>query len=194
MSAPHPTAAPTSGAGQAAADQPLDEFAQCHSGILQHLAELDRLPELLAPAAEARRIAADTLAFFEAAVFEHHLEEERELFPAVLSSATAGAERDQVQALVDRLTREHREVEAAWKRLEPDLKAVAKGRDHRLDAEALVVLVARYKGHARFEEAEFLPLAQRVLGRNGDHMAALGVSLHMRRALPGVLERYGHRI
>lgn len=177
-----------------APDQPLDEFAHCHSGILQHLAELDRLPALLAPAAEARRIAADTLAFFEAAVFEHHLEEERELFPAVLSSARAGAEREQVQAQVDRLTREHRDVEAAWKRLEPELRAVAKGRDHHLDGEALVTLVARYKGHARFEESEFLPLAKAILSRNGDHMAALGVSLHMRRALPGVLERFGHRI
>ena len=40
----------------------------------------------------------------------------------------------------------------------------------------------------------FLPLSQTILGRNSNHMAALGVSLHMRHALPQVLERFGGRI
>ena len=176
------------------AEQPLDEFSNCHGGILGKLDALDRLPALLAPAAEARRIASDSLAFFTHAVYEHHAEEERELFPAVLASAGDGAEREQVQGLVDRLTQEHRDIEATWERLKPHLKAIAKGQDITLDTEALAALVAHYKAHARFEEQQFLPLSKTILGRNGDHMAALGVSLHMRRALPGVMERYGHRI
>lgn len=176
------------------ADQPLDEFSNCHGGILEKLDALDRLPALLEPAAEARRIAAESLEFFSSVVYDHHGEEERELFPAVLGSAAKGAERDQVQTLVDRLTREHRDVEAAWERLKPHLKAIAKGHDATLDTAALAQLVAHYKGHARFEEVAFLPLAKSILARNGDHMAALGVSLHMRRALPGVMERFGHRI
>ena len=101
------------------ADQPLDEFSNCHGGILQKLDELGRLPALLGPAAQARRIAAESLAFFDSAVLEHHAEEERELFPAVLASATAGAERHQVQILIDRLTAEHRVVEATWQALKP---------------------------------------------------------------------------
>lgn len=176
------------------AEQPLDEFSNCHGGILEKLDALDTLPALLGPAAEARRIAADSLAFFDSAVYEHHAEEERELFPAVLASASKGAEHDQVKALVERLTREHRDVEAAWERLKPHLKSIAKGQDSRLDTEALTALVAHYKGHARFEEQGFLPLCKAILGRNGDHMAALGVSMHMRRALPGVMEKFGHRI
>ena len=28
----------------------------------------------------------------------------------------------------------------------------------------------------------FLPLAERILGRNGNHMAALGLALHLRHA------------
>lgn len=175
-------------------EQPLDEFSNCHGGILAKLDALDRLPALLAPAAEARRIAEDSLGFFTEVVYEHHAEEERELFPAVLASAERGAEREQVQALVDRLVREHRDVEAAWERLKPHLKQVAKGHDTSLDGEALGALVAHYRGHARFEETQFLPLAQRILARNGDHMAALGVSLHLRRAMPGVMQRFGHRI
>ena len=176
------------------AEEPLDEFSNCHGGILGKLDLLDTLPALLAPAAQARRIAADSLEFFGSVVYEHHAEEERELFPAVLASATAGAEHAQVKAMVERLTGEHRDVEAAWERLKPHLKAIAKGHESKLDSDALAALVVHYKGHARFEELHFLPLSKTILGRNGDHMAALGVSMHMRRALPGVMERYGHRI
>lgn len=176
------------------AEQPIDEFSNCHGGILGKLDALDRLPALLAPAAEARRIADDSLEFFTSVVYEHHAEEERELFPAVLASAVKGAEREQVQVMVDRLTQEHRAIELAWEKLKPHLKAIAKGHDAALDTEALAALVAHYKAHAQFEEQQFLPLSKTILGRNGDHLAALGVSLHMRRALPGVMERFGHRI
>jgi hypothetical protein len=44
--------------------------------------------------------------------------------------------------------------------------------------------VSEYTAHAQFEEAEFLPLAQTILGRNSNHMAALGLSLHMRHVKP----------
>jgi hemerythrin-like domain-containing protein len=175
-------------------DRPLDNFSQCHAGIVQHLNALGELPALLEPAARARQIAADTLAFFRKAVYEHHAEEERELFPAVLASAAKGEERDRVKVMVDQLTAEHRRVEAAWEALEPGLKDVAKGHDTRLDTQALQRLVQQYLGHAGFEEREFLPLSAQILGRNGNHMAALGMSLHMRHAMPDALRRYGHRI
>jgi hemerythrin-like domain-containing protein len=175
-------------------DRPLDNFSQCHAGIVQHLQVLGELPDLLAPAARARQIAADTLDFFRKAVYEHHAQEERELFPAVLASAIAGEERDRVKVMVDQLVAEHRRVETAWEQLEPGLKDVAKGRDAGLDAQALERLVAVYLAHAAFEEREFLPLCEQILGRDGNHMAALGMSLHMRQAMPEALRRWGHRI
>ena len=67
-------------------------------------------------------VAAQTVKFFRDVVYEHHQEEERELFPAVLASALAGTEREQVQGIVERLTHERREVEAAFVRLAPALK------------------------------------------------------------------------
>lgn len=161
-------------------DAPLTNFSHCHAGIVSHLESFGELPALLAPAARARAIAQDTVSFFRAAVFEHHAEEERELFPAVLSSAQPGAERDKVANMIEWLTQEHRDVESLWKQLEPALKKLAKGQDADLDGTAIEHLVTKYKAHAQFEEAEFLPLAETILGRNSNHMAALGLSLHLR--------------
>ena len=171
---------PTAPESATAMDAPLNAFSQCHAGILSQLDALVELPTLVAAAAQARVVAADTLSIFRHAVFEHHAEEEGDLFPAVLRSATPGEEHDRVQALQERLTHEHRTLEALWKRVEPAVSAGAKGKDADLDSNLVAELVRAYRAHARFEEQEFLPLAQAILGRNGNHMAALGLSLHMR--------------
>lgn len=175
----------------AADDAPVQEFSHCHESILAQLAELARLPELAAAALRARRIADASERFFREVVLVHHAEEEQELFPAVLQSARAGAERDRVQALIDRLTQDHRDVERAWSKLAPEVHAVARGRDGTPDVAGVAAFVARYRGHAEHEEQVFLPLASEILGRDGNHMAALGVSLHARHALPDVLRRFG---
>lgn len=175
---PATSAASTSAAAETAA--PISNFSHCHVGILKRLRSLDELPALLEAAARARQIAEDALEFFREAIFEHHLEEERELFPAVVASAQAGEELGRVKAMAQQLTDEHRAMEALWKRLEKDLKPVAKGQSSQLDASELHRLVAQYQAHAQFEEAEFLPLAEQILSRNSNHMAALGMSLHMR--------------
>lgn len=164
----------------AADDAPIQNFSNCHVGILSHLKTFGELPALLEPAERARKIAADTLAFFRDAVLEHHSEEERDLFPAVIASSVKGPERDRVRVMVDQLTAEHRVVEAAFRKMEPELKKVAKGQTSELNGEAVDHLVRKYMAHAAFEEAEFLPLAHTILGRNGNHMAALGLTLHMR--------------
>lgn len=161
---------------------PIEDFSQCHAGILGKLDLLGELPALLEPAARARDIAGKALEFFREAIFEHHLDEERELFPAVLASARPGEERDKVQALSRRLTDEHRELEATWKRLEPGLKRVAKGQAADVNVDDIQRLVTQYRAHARFEETDFLPLSQAILGRDSHHLAALGLSLHMRHS------------
>ena len=62
------------------------------------------------------------------------------------------------------------------------VKDAAHGKPAHLDAEAVNGLVAGYFQHANFEEQVFLPLAESILGRDDNHMAALGMSLHMRHA------------
>lgn len=177
-----------------AASQPIADFSACHEGITRKLHALAGLPELLQAAAQARQLAADSLAFFADVIQDHHANEETELFPAVLRSATPGVERDQVQVLVDQLVAEHRRIEALWAKLVPGLKAAAKGQDTALSAVTLQHLVDSYLAHAAFEEREFLPLSQTILGRNDNHLAALAMSLHLRHAMPEILSRWSSRI
>jgi hemerythrin-like domain-containing protein len=171
MSTPPPPAAPNA---------PIQDLSQCHAGIVKRLHQLGELPALLAPAERASQIAEQSVSFFREAIFEHHLDEERELFPMVLAHAEHGQEHAHASAMVKRLTDEHRDLEALWKRIESGLKQVRKGRFEAVDAGDVQRLVAQYLAHAEFEEKEFLPLSQTILGRNANHMAALGMSLHMR--------------
>ncbi len=165
---------------------PLDDFSQCHVGIVAQLATLGTLPAMLETARRARHIAAETLEFFEAVVREHHGAEERALFSAVLDSACSGDERARIATLVERLTAEHRELESQWALLKPALRHAAKGRDAVLDTAAVERLVSDYSAHAQFEEQVFLPAAHHILGRNANHLAALGLSLHLRHTRPVV--------
>lgn len=171
---------PSTAQASGLSSEPLTGFSQCHLGILSQLQAFEELPALQAAAAQAQTIATQTLALFHHAVYEHHADEERELFPAVLLSARRGEEADFAEAMVQRLTAEHRHIEMLWKKLEPAVKAVAKGRPIELDLGAVEELVRNYSAHARFEEEHFLPLAETVLRRNGNHMEALGLSLHLR--------------
>lgn len=164
-------------------DAPLDNFSDCHTGIITQLAALATLPELMEAAENARRVAESTLELFTHGVHEHHADEERELFPSVLRSAQPGLEHDQVQLMIERLTQEHRSVEALWKILEPSIKAAAKGKAAEgMNVSMVDELVRIYLAHAQYEEQSFLPLAATILGRNDNHMAALGLSLHLRHA------------
>lgn len=177
------------------AASPIEEFTQCHAGIVAQLDELARLPALLEAAAQARRIAGECASFFNTVVREHHAEEERDLFPAALASAAAGEERTALQDMVDRLTREHRQIEARWAVIEPALAAAAKGRrDTGLDHAAVMGLVRDYEAHARYEERRFLPLAREILARDGNQEAALRIALHVRREMPQLMEHVGFHV
>lgn len=168
----------------------ITDFSQCHMGILNKLEMLGELPALLEPARRARDIAERAVNFFQVAIFEHHQDEERELFPAVIRDCEKGEELDRILAMVHRLTEEHRSLEKLWKKLEPGLKHLAHGKSTDLQAQDIQHLVTQYAAHARYEEQEFLPLSQSILGRNSNHLSALGLSLHIRHAHPGEIATY----
>jgi len=181
---PPPAQQPPSSAADDAGGQPLNNFSHCHAGILGQLADFHQVPALLAAVGRLRLVAQDMIGLFRATAFEHHQEEECELFPAVLAGSTQGPERERVQVLIDALTREHRDIEKQWEELEPQVKKLAEGQPADIDPEAVRNLVQQYTEHARFEEMEFLPLSEKILRRSSAHMAALGLSLHMRHRRP----------
>lgn len=173
-------------------DQPIRDFSNCHVGIVHALHGLTALSRRRDPIQQRREEAGRILKFFRDVVTEHHKEEELELFPAVLADATAGEERDKVEAIANQLTGEHRRVESRYAAIAPVLAMIESGGDASLDASAVETLVADYLAHAQFEEEVFLPLAQTILSRNGDHLAALGLSLHIRHASEEVRRRFGY--
>ena len=140
----------------------LAGLSHCHGGIISQLQAFAELP---AAAAQSRKVAANTLALFQFAVYGHHADEENELFPAVLRSAAKGKEAQHIQSMVQSLTAEHREIESRWKKLEPLVKAAAEPSD--LDPKAMQDLAQRYMAHALFEEQQFLPIAEVILSRQG---------------------------
>lgn len=162
---------------------PISNFSKCHEGILSHLQALGELPALLEPALRAREIAEQTLQFFRPAVFDHHIEEEKDLFPAVLAAAAQPDERAKVQAMINSLTADHRVIEAIWRELEPQLQKVAHGQLSSIDVASVERLVGQYNAHAHLEEEQFLPLAETILGRKDPKMAELGLALHMRHVV-----------
>lgn len=174
-------------ARQGDSEDPIEDFSNCHLGIVQRLQQLAGLPALADAARQARRQATELLEFFQDVVENHHSDEERELFPAVLRVATPGTEADRARELVRQLTGEHRALEKKWAALRPQLKRIANGSDAELDAATVAALVADYQAHARLEEEAFLPLAMSILRRESNELAALGLSLHIRhlKTVPG---------
>lgn len=185
------TAKPASATTPAGTDTPVQDFSHCHEGILAQLGELEQLPALAEAAERARRVGQGSEAFYRDVVLVHHAEEEQELFTAVLASALRGSEEERVRAIVERLTEDHRRIERLWRKIAAGVHDAARGRGAALDTKHLQDFVATYRAHAHYEEQVFLPLASAILGRSGDHMAALGLSLHARRAMPEVLRRFG---
>jgi hypothetical protein len=176
---------------EASLDDDVQSFRDCHLGIISALRELDALSRDDGQAAWRGQVASHVVTCHRESLLMHHQDEEQELFPAVLADARAGAEHDHVAAAIAQLTAEHRLIEARLQDLLPTLERIAAGRDAPLDRRLVDELVLCHLEHARIEEACFLPLAQIILERQGYHVAALGLSLHIRHASDEVRRRNG---
>ena len=97
-------------------EAPLEMLSACHHRIERQCATLRRLVPHLADQgadAEARTAAAGVLRYFDTSAQQHHTDEEENLFPALIESM-AGSEPLCLRALTDRLTADHRELDAHW--------------------------------------------------------------------------------
>jgi hemerythrin-like domain-containing protein len=166
--------------------EPVNQFHGSHEHIIEGLHSLEKLPELAAALDRARHVALATLMLFDKVVHEHHADEEQELFVHVQKSCTDMREGHRVHELVGRLAADHRQIEKMWLKLRPAVALTAEGKVHGApDFRAEVAkLVELYLEHAQLEEEIFLPLADAILGRDANHLAALDIALHLRHAPP----------
>ena len=172
-------------------DTSIDVFSGCHDGIVRTFQQLLTMTRLLRenPAdSQARQIAGKVLTFFDDIVLLHHAEEEEELFTSVMDCSANSSEAKLAREYTKRLVEEHRDLEAMWASIAPDLDAIAHGRQANLDMQTADKLATQYLAHAAFEEQYYLPLAAKILSPN--EKSALGLALHMRhqeRAVTGYI-------
>lgn len=161
---------------------PLENFSGCHDGILKHIQQLAQLAGLVEQDTsnpQVKALAKELEDFYHKVILNHHQEEEQELFIAVRTALHPDPiDLADAKLHIDRLTKEHRQIEAWWQEIEPALKKLAKGKAASLDKAIVEQIVTQYAAHALFEEAVFLPLSARLLDKNG--LSALGLSLHIR--------------
>jgi hemerythrin-like domain-containing protein len=174
-------------------DEPFEMLAACHERVARMLGLLQRLqvhlPQHGADAA-ARSAALDVMRYFDRAAPQHHLDEERHVFPLLLASGDAA-----LAALATRLQAEHLQMAAAWAALRVELQAVADGCWPAAGAAAdplaastpaaapdWQAFVALYEQHARAEDDIAYPAAGARTGPA--EQAAMGQEMALRRGLP----------
>jgi len=145
-------------------EQPFEMLKACHERVQRMLGLLTRLREHVAGHGadeSARQAARDVMRYFDQAAPQHHLDEERHVFPVLLQHGDA-----QTQAVVRRLQRDHVAMESGWKVARAVLNALADGLLPALDAQAestLADFAALYGEHIRAEEGIAYPAARPLL-------------------------------
>ncbi|HEX4329524.1 MAG TPA: hemerythrin domain-containing protein [Burkholderiales bacterium] len=164
-------------------EAPLEMLVACHGRIERQCAILLRLVTHLAAHGadvQAQTAAANVLRYFDTAALQHHADEEADLFPALLESM-AGSDAVCIREITERLSGEHRLLEAAWRRLREPLEKIAGGEVTALDAAQVESFTRAYADHLAFEEAELLPMAARLLG--DAEIEAIGRAMRERRGI-----------
>ena len=151
-----PTDAPLSG---------FDVLDVCHRQTLIALGRLAALMTRLADRGaddEARVMARLIMQHFSTTSRNHHLDEERHVFPTLLVTGDA----ETVQA-VERLQQDHAWLEEDWMELSPQIDAIAGGQgwvDMDILREGVDVFTALSHEHIALEESLIYPQARAQLG------------------------------
>jgi hemerythrin-like domain-containing protein len=159
-------------------DEPLALLNACHDRIRRSLGLLQRICERVNERRiddAVREAAVDVLRYFDRAAPLHHEDEEKHIFPAVLSGAPDAMTRKAVL----RLQEQHVLMAAGWRLLREPLAALAEGDDNAFgvpQCEAATRYITLYEEHATAEEMLIFPAAaalidHEALTRAGQEMA-----------------------
>jgi pyridoxamine 5'-phosphate oxidase len=164
-------------------DEPIEMLRACHDRIEHQCDTLERLvPHLKVHGCDeaARQAAAAVLRYFTLAGPHHHADEERDLFPRLLATAT-GEDAQRAAIMVASRVADHREMERLWGALEPALATLARGAIDRLDAVLVGAFCTIYRNHIAIEENDVIALAERVLPPAA--LAEVGQAMSIRRGV-----------
>ena len=165
------------------AQAPVFEFLDAaHREMQQQLLTLRELAQAIAedrfgPAEQLRAKA--VLAHFNGAAREHHLDEEKHIFPSLLRSHSP----DLVQA-TEQLVQDHGWLEAMWLQIEPSLDAARHGNtwfDPQELLQAVDVFQRLYHEHIELEESIAYPHARKLVAPG--KVLSMGREMARRRAL-----------
>jgi hemerythrin-like domain-containing protein len=162
---------------------PLEMLAACHLRMEQQCATLQRLARHIGTHGcdeQARSAAQSVMRYFDSAARHHHDDEEVDLFPALIESM-AGSDAVCLRDLTAALTHDHRELERRWRALRAVLEQVAAGAAVQLAGAEVDVFVNSYAAHIAREEAELLPMAQRLL--DDATLDRIGQAMRQRRGI-----------
>jgi iron-sulfur cluster repair protein YtfE (RIC family) len=158
MTTRHAPSEPKAGVG--AAGPAFAVLDDCHRQTLVALERLEtivaRLPAGVDP--QTRALAADVLRHFSTTARQHHLDEERHVFPPLATGSDAG-----IAQAVLRLQQDHSWLEEDWMTLAPHLDAVACGQswyDVEFLREGVEIFAALSREHIALEESCLYPEAR----------------------------------
>lgn len=148
-------------------EAPFEMLATCHDRVERMLALQVKLQQhLLEKGCDepARQAARDVMRYFDLAAPLHHQDEELHVFPPLLAGSDVA-----LRALVQRLVRDHRQMEVDWTEARRTLTAIADSTESGwtpltpAQTAALSQFAALYRQHLDDENNTAYPAAQAVL-------------------------------
>jgi hemerythrin-like domain-containing protein len=160
-------------------DDGFDVLDACHRRMVFAIGKLSALVTHLGACgtdAESRALASELLDFFSTTVRQHHEDEERHVFPRLVTEGDA----ETVQAVL-RLQQDHGWLEEDWMALSPHLAAIAGQSwcDLEVLREGVAVFSALLHDHIALEESLVYPRARDRL--QGTQRRAMGREMAARR-------------
>jgi len=166
-------------------EAPFQMLSACHERVQRTLTLLQRLHQHVAQHGgdeQAVQAARDVLRYFEQAAPQHHLDEERHVFPRVLALGDAT-----LTQVVHRLQRDHLEMESTWSRVRAELQQLMDqgpllSASWVNDTQALFQhFVSLYERHIPDEEKLVFPAGERAL--EADALNAMAQDMMQRRGV-----------
>lgn len=176
---------PTHAPADAAQDDGFVAFDACHRRLLATVGLLERLVGRLEAGelgADDRAEVAAAVAFIATEAPDHHRDEERLVFPALVARGDA----ETVQAVL-RLRQDHGWLEEDWRELAPQLQALADGYggwDPDVLRHGVGLYGALLRDHIALEEALVYPQARAYLGEEGRRAIGRELAAARRQARP----------